>query len=308
MAAVPPAERDAPGLRVLSSGEPGYPAALHDLTDAPPRVWLRGEVPARGRCVAIVGSRAATSYGLGLARRLSSDLARLGIIVVSGLARGIDTAAHLGALEAGGATLAVLPFPLGEEPAAARPLARAIAARGALLSERAPGEPSFRHVFVERNRMIAALASAVVVVEAAERSGALSTAAAARRLGRPVLAVPGDVDRPTSAGTNELLRRGAALCASVADILPHVPAAASAGGGARGREKAGAPPAPDAAPAGAEARLAAALEPDAAPLERLAARAGVAPAEALAALLRLEWAGLAEARPGQRWRRGGSGA
>lgn len=270
-------------------GAPGYPLALLALPDAPPRVWLRGaEVPACARCVALVGSRAASPYGLAQAQRLAADLAALGLAVVSGLARGIDAAAHRGALATGGVTIAVVPSGLAHPtPAHHAALADAIAERGGtLLTEVGEGAPFGRGAFVKRNRLIAALAAVTIVVEAAEKSGALTTAARARALGRPVLAVPGDVDRPTVRGCLALLRAGAAPCADAGDVLAALRAAA---------------PAPASPPADPAARLAAAL--DAAPrtLDDLAARAALAPHAAHAELLRLEWAGVAVRRPGPRW-------
>src|SRR5439155_1170886 len=205
----PPAP--APIERSIRRGEDDYPAALLDLAHPPGVIHVRGALPPAGaRAVAIVGSRAATPYGLERAGRLAADLARLGLVIVSGLARGIDAAAHRCALEAGGVTVAVLPGGLDAiTPATHLGLAQRIARRGALLSEWPAAYGVRPGLFVRRNRLIAALSQATVVVEAAEKSGALSTAAVARRLGRPLLAVPGDVDRPTSRGCNALLRAGA---------------------------------------------------------------------------------------------------
>jgi len=282
----PPAP--APIERSIRRGEDDYPAALLDLAHPPGVIHVRGALPPAGaRAVAIVGSRAATPYGLERAGRLAADLARLGLVIVSGLARGIDAAAHRCALEAGGVTVAVLPGGLDAiTPATHMGLAQRIARRGALLSEW-PGAYGVRPgLFVRRNRLIAALSQATVVVEAAEKSGALSTAAVARRLGRPLLAVPGDVDRPTSRGCNALLRAGAHFCECAADVVRALPPAAT----------------PEPAWSD-EARLAAALGTEPLPAEALAARAGLAIERALGALLRLEWAGEAVAHPGQRWSR-----
>lgn len=250
-------------------------------------MWLRGAaVPGRARCVAVVGSRAASPYGAALARRLAADLAGLGLAVVSGLARGIDAAAHRGALEAGGHTVAVVPSGLDAvSPAHHAALAEEVAGRGTLLSEIAGGPPFGRGAFVRRNRLIAALAAVTVVVEAAERSGALTTASWALALGRPVLASPGDADRPTARGTLGLLRAGARPCADAGDVLAALAAAGP------GRD----------APAEPAARMAAALDATPRTLEDLAARAALEPAAAFAELLRLEWSGVASPRPGQRW-------
>jgi DNA processing protein len=289
-------------VRCACAGEPGYPAALRDLADAPARVWLRGDdVPAAARCVAIVGSRAASPYGRSMATRLARDLAGLGFTIVSGLARGIDAAAHDGALAAGGTTVAVVPSGLDQvTPPAHDALAATIAGRGTLLSEVAAGPPFGRGAFVRRNRLIAALAATTVVVEAAERSGALSTAAAAVALGRGLCAVPGDLDRPTARGVLALLRGGARVCADASDVLaagaspPRAPAARPEG-------------ATSAAAAAPLARLAAALSDTPRNAETLAAACGLPLSETLAALLRLEWAGLARPAGGQRWRRAGAG-
>jgi len=285
-ATVPPGSAAQRGERRIARGERDYPAALLDLADPPPEIHLRGALPA-GRAVAIVGSRAATPYGLERAERIAADLARLGLVIVSGLARGIDAAAHRGALEAGGITVAILPGGLSAiTPESHVGLAERIARRGALLSEWPGAFPARRGMFVRRNRLIAALSQATVVVEAAERSGAISTAAAARRLGRPLLAVPGDVDRATSRGCNALLRSGAAFCESAADVLRVLPAPGAAAGDASD-----------------EARLAAALTDDPLPAEALAQAAGLSIERALAGLLQLEWARAASAHPGQRWSR-----
>jgi DNA processing protein len=283
----PPREAAAAGAaeRLIRRGDLDYPAALLDLPHPPPELHLRGALPTGARAVAIVGSRAATRYGVEFAARLGADLARLGVAIVSGLARGIDAAAHRGALEAGGVTVAVLPGGLDAiTPAGHAGLAAQIARRGALLSEWPAEQSANAGLFLRRNRLIAALGAATVVVEAAEKSGALATAAVARRLGRPLLAVPGDVDRVTSRGCNRLLRAGAALCEGVSDVLHLLPEATTA-------------------TASDEARLAAALGDRPRPLEALALAAGLPVDRALAALLHLEWAGAAVAHPGQRWAR-----
>jgi DNA processing protein len=283
-----------PEARRIARGDADYPAGLRDLRDAPAALQVRGALPPWGRSVAVVGSRAATPYGLAFARRLAGDLAAAGVPVVSGLARGIDAAAHEGALAAGGPTVAVLPGGLDAiTPPEHTGLAERVAGRGALLSEWEGARPANRGMFVRRNRLIAALARVVVVVEAAERSGALSTASAARRLGRALLAVPGDIDRPTSRGANALLRAGARACLDAGDVLAALPATTT--GGAPAPADVG-----EVTPAG---RLLAILE--AGPLDAgsLAARAGLPPGAALAALLALEWAGAVERLPGPRWRR-----
>ncbi len=275
------------GARAAVRGEADFPPGLLDLPDAPRVVFLRGHVPPLGSAVAIVGARAASPYGMAQAAALAAGLARLGYTIVSGLARGVDGAAHRGALEAGGGSVAVLPGGLDEVvPRHHADLAEALCARGGLLTEQASGPPRYRAVFLARNRLIAALASATVVVEAAARSGALATAASARRLGRAVLAVPGDVDRETSRGTHALIRSGAALCEGAGDVLREIE---------HGRRRD--------PPRAAGSRLCAALGPDPRPVEELAAAAGLDLPETLGLLLELEWSGVATAAPGQRWRR-----
>jgi DNA processing protein len=281
--------------RALPASSPGFPAGFRDLADPPREIFVRGgELPTVGEAVAIVGSRAASPYGMDQARRLAGDLARIGIVIVSGLARGIDAAAHRGALEAGGRTVAVIPAGLDAiTPRHHLALAEAIAERGALVSEWASGPPRGPGVFVQRNRLIAALAAATVVVEAAERSGALSTAAAATRLGRPVLAVPGDVDRETARGCHALLRRGARLCEGAGDVLPAIDQTRAREPGSGATHAAVTP----------EGRILAALDEVPRTVDALAATSGLGVPEVLSALLALQWAGAAEARPGQRWAR-----
>jgi DNA processing protein len=285
------AEFDPPKDRAILAGEPDYPAELFELSDPPARLHVRGRWPLAAPRVAMVGSRAATGYGLRFAERLAADLASLGLVVVSGLAHGIDAAAHRGALAAGGTTCAVLPGSLDRiVPIAHVPLAREIARGGALVSERAAGAGTWASSFLERNRLIAALGQAVVVVEAAERSGALNTAAHARRLGRPLLAVPGDVDRATSRGCHALLRSGARVCEGAADVCAVLggPIPVHAGSG---RESGASDPV---------ARLLELLEGPAT-VEACAQAAGWSLEETLQQLLRLEWAGLVASGPGARW-------
>ena len=275
-----------PPVHSCAPGEPGYPPALQDLPHPPRRIFLQGEpLPAPERAVAIVGTRTATPYGRTIARRLAADLAARGITVVSGLARGVDEAAHTATLEAGGRTVAVIPSALDRvTPASHTALAERIALSGTLLTEVGEGGPFGRGAFVLRNRLIAALAGATVVVEAGRSSGALATAAVARALGRAVLAVPGDVDRPGAQGTLALLRLGARPCAVAADVLAALPA----------------PLTPEDSP---EARLEAALDLVPCDVDTLAAAAGLSIPDALARLLRLQWSGTAVAQPGGRWAR-----
>ncbi|HEX9189398.1 MAG TPA: DNA-processing protein DprA, partial [Vicinamibacteria bacterium] len=199
-----------------------YPAWLRTVYAAPPVLWVRGRLDAGegSRAVAVVGSRAATPLGLAFARTLARDLAAAGVTVVSGLARGIDTAAHQGALDAHGRTVAALGSGLDRlYPAENAALARAIEARGAVVSEFPLGTGPWKGNFPRRNRVIAGWARATVVVEAGARSGALSTARAALDEGREVMAVPGHPTLPGAEGTNALLRDGAALVRGADDVL-----------------------------------------------------------------------------------------
>ena len=213
---------EALGVRIVGRDEAGYPSWLRRVYAAPPVLWVRGALaPDEGeRAVAVVGSRAATGLGLAFARTLARDLAAAGLTVVSGLARGIDTAAHQGALDTFGRTVAVLGSGLDRlYPAENAPLARAIERDGAVVSEFPLGTSPWKGHFPRRNRVIAGWARATVVVEAGARSGALSTARAALDEGRDVMAVPGHPSQPGAEGTNALLRDGAALVRGAEDVL-----------------------------------------------------------------------------------------
>ena len=209
---------------------PLYPARLANLADPAPLLLIRGEPRAlAGPGVAVVGSRAASAYGLAVAQRLSAELARAGLVVISGLARGVDAAAHRGALEAGGLTVAFQACgPDRVYPSAHRELARRIERQGAVVTEFPPGTRPLRQYFPLRNRLISGLARALVVVEARERSGSLITAAHALDQGIDVLAVPGPVTAPTSVGPNRLIRDGAFVALEAADVVEVIgPGAAS---------------------------------------------------------------------------------
>ena len=211
------------GLRFLGRSDPGYPPLLRELHDPPAGLFLRGqgdpgllERPA----VAIVGPRACSSYGAQVARTVGREAAAAGLVVVSGLARGVDGEAHRGALEAGGATIAVLGCGVDRDyPAAHAQLAGRICERALVVSEYAPGVEPAPWRFPARNRIVAGLALATVIVEARERSGALITADFALEAGREVFAVPGEITSSLSAGTNALLRLGATPLTSTGDVL-----------------------------------------------------------------------------------------
>jgi len=211
--------------RALTRGDAGFPSSLAEVPDAPATLHVRGALlDADALAVAIVGSRRATPYGLEVAETLAADLAARGVTIVSGLARGIDSAAHRGALRVGGRTLAVLGSGVDViYPPENRRLAAEIAARGALVSQFAPGTPPLPHNFPTRNQVIAALSLAVVVVEAAEKSGSLITARLAAELGREVLAVPGRITAPESRGANRLIQDGAHVAMGWDDVVGVLP-------------------------------------------------------------------------------------
>ncbi len=207
--------------RMIVPTDAEYPPNLAQLEDYPLVLFLRGLPLPPEPLVAVVGSRMATPYGLVVAERLGRDLARSGVSVVSGLARGVDTAAHRGALRFPEShPVAVLGCGLDHDyPAENRPLKDLLERHGTLVSEYPPSEPPVAWHFPARNRILAGLCRAVVVVEASERSGALITARCALNAGREVMVVPGDVGQPTSRGTFELLRDGATPVACAAHIL-----------------------------------------------------------------------------------------
>ncbi|HLN32176.1 MAG TPA: DNA-processing protein DprA [Gemmataceae bacterium] len=209
------------GVRLLVHGTADYPESLANIASPPHLLYVRGEIQAKDRnAVAIVGSRHCTAYGKRISERLASELTRAGYTIVSGLARGIDGIAHRAALQSGGRTLAVLAGGLSKTyPPEHAGLADEVAAGGALISEAAMRMEPMAGMFPARNRLISGLSRAVLVIEAAEKSGALITASHAAEQGRTVFAVPGPLDSPASAGTHELLRKGAVLIRGVDDIL-----------------------------------------------------------------------------------------
>jgi DNA processing protein len=210
------------GIEIVGCDDDHYPLWLRRTCTPPPVLWVKGTlVPEEGATsLAVVGSRAASPLGLAFARRLSDELASAGLVVVSGLARGIDSAAHRGCLDAGGRTVAVLGSGLDRiYPPENTGLAAQVEERGAVVSEFPLGTGPLRPHFPRRNRLIAGWSRAVVVVEAGSRSGALSTARAALDEGRDVMAVPGHPSEPQSEGANRLLQDGAALVRGASDVL-----------------------------------------------------------------------------------------
>jgi DNA processing protein len=289
------------GARLLTLGDPDYPAALAALDDAPPVLSALGDVGLLSRkSVGVVGARNASANGRKLAEMIARDLAAAGYAVVSGLARGVDAAAHRGALPATVAVVAggidVVYPPEHEE------LYRAIAAGGAVVAELPVGTvPQARH-FPRRNRLISGLSLGVLVVEAAQRSGSLITARFALEQGREVLAVPGSPLDPRCQGTNHLLRQGAVLTESAADVIAALegmtPAAPALGPLAL--EEAEAPPLDDSALAEARRSVAELLGPAPVATDELLRQGQLPAAVVRTVLLELELAGRLERHPGGR--------
>jgi DNA processing protein len=274
------------GVPMVTVFDEVYPDRLREIADPPLALWVRGDASVLvSPAVAVVGSRQATSSGLAMARQLGREIAAAGLTVVSGLARGIDAAAHQGSLDAGGATIAVLGSGIDViYPREHADMAVAIGTRGALVSEHVPGTPPLPPYFPLRNRVISGLSLAVVVVEASERSGSLITARLALEQGRDVLAVPGPVMPGRHRGCHALIKDGARVVETVRDVLEEIGWTAL-------------PPGSAAKPLSVngfdvDLRPGEALTADA-----LAERTGRAVAEILAALTRLELAGLVARTP-----------
>ena len=209
------------GVVPLAFGDDRYPARLAAIGDPPPMLWVRGNVSALSEpAIGMVGSRAATSYGLEMSKRIAMDLARAGVTIVSGLARGVDSAAHRAALLGRGRTIGVLGCGIDRiYPAEHKELAREMEQAGAVVSEFPPGVPPLPHHFPMRNRIISGLSLAVVVVEAPQKSGSLITASAAAEQGRDVMVVPGQVTGGRNRGGHLLIRDGAKIVECSDDIL-----------------------------------------------------------------------------------------
>jgi DNA processing protein len=285
------------GARLLFLGEPDYPALLAELDDAPAVLTVRGDLAlASRRTVAMVGARNASAASCRFARQLAHDLAREGAAVVSGLARGIDTAAHQGACPA---TIAVIAGGIDVAyPPENEALQQRIAAEGLLIAEMPPGtEPRARH-FPHRNRIIAGLSLGTVVVEAAPRSGSLITARLAGEQGREVMAVPGHPSDPRAQGANGLIREGAVLVQDAADILQQVsPIDARA---VRAPASGWGAPVPEDATDAERRRLVALMGHVPVPVDELVRQSGLAPAVVQTVLLELELAGRLERHAGAR--------
>lgn len=287
-----------PDAAVISLADPGYPAALLGSADPPPLLFARGRLELLSRpALAIVGSRNCSAQGAANAQTFARHLAAGGLTIVSGLALGIDAAAHTGALEGGEAsTIAVLGTGADRiYPASNRALAERIAREGLIISEFPLGTPALTHHFPRRNRIIAGLSQGVLVVEAALRSGSLITARLAAESGREVFAIPGSIHSPLARGCHRLIRDGAKLVETAADILEELRLPAAPSGAT-----------PDAAtPARSpqQQRVLAALGHDPVELDALGTRLGMEAGALLAVLLELELAQDVERLPGNRYQR-----
>lgn len=314
-----------PHRHLLTLDNPAYPPALLELTDPPPLLYAYGELACLQRpALTIVGSRSATADGLDNARAFARWLAGHGCCIVSGLARGIDGAAHAGALAAGpqgGGTIAVLGTGIDRVyPDVHRDLAHQIVDGGLLISEFPLGASALPGHFPRRNRVVAALGAGILVVEATLRSGSLITARLGNELGREVFAIPGSIHSPQSRGCHRLIREGAKLVETAADIVEELgarlklPMPASPASGAatrsRGDSHAGRRVAPS-SPSGADRdawtvpaqQLWDALGADPVDVDRLCRRTGLPSEQAQAGLLELELAGVVERQPDGRYRR-----
>jgi DNA processing protein len=286
---------EALGARLLCACEADYPAALAAVDPPPPVIWTRGDAALLNRpVVAVVGARVASAGGQRFARGLAADLGAAGHVVASGMARGVDGAAHEGALPTG--TVAVLGGGIDDVyPHEHRDLYERIVAHGCVVSENAPGRTATARDFPRRNRIISGLSRAVIVVEAELRSGSLITARLAAEQGREVLAVPGSPLDPRARGTNDLIRQGAALCEGVDDVLR----ALEGVGGFYEPERPFAPPsAGDADVDAVREKVAALLSPTAVSRDELVRATGAPVHVVMAALTELALAGRAELLPG----------
>lgn len=282
-----------PGQQIVTLADAAYPSSLLEIADPPCLLYVRGDSALlAGRGIAVVGSRNATPGGAKTAEAFARALAGQGLTITSGLALGIDAAAHRGALAAGGKTIAVVGTGADRlYPARNRELALAIVEHGAIVSEFPLGTPALAANFPRRNRLISGLSRGVLVVEAAPESGSLITARLAAEQGREVFAIPGSIHSPVSRGCHKLIKQGAKLVETAADILEEL-------------GDAGPQPALAADPAGTEADpLLAALGHDPCSLDELAERTGRAADDLLTALFALELAGRLATLPGNRYQR-----
>lgn len=281
-------------IETVTLSSPRYPDRLRRIHDPPSVISVRGDLRPDEPAVAVVGSRRATAAGRVVTERLAAGLARHGVAVVSGLARGIDAVAHRAALEAGGRTVAVLGCGLDVVyPPEHAALLEAIVRQGCVISEFPLGTPPLPGHFPQRNRIIAGLALGVVVVEGDERSGTLSTAGHALDAGREVMAVPGSVLNPLSRAPNGLIRQGAALVESAEDVLAELGLPLQAARTASGE--------PPELPAGAAALVWQAVAGEPVHIDQLVLVAGLPAGEVAAILIDLELRGLVQQLPGKQF-------
>lgn len=292
------------GARVISWDSPEYPASLRTIANPPIVLYVWGDLRVEdAHALGIVGSRSVTHYGIESAKKLSFQLAYAGYAIVSGLARGIDTAAHNGALAANGRTIAVIGSGLAKlYPPENHGLAEKIAKSGAVVSEYPMERPADRQTFPYRNRIVAGWGRGLLVVEAGLNSGALITADQAIEQGRPVFAVPGQIDRPTSAGSNKLIQQGARLVTSANDILDELGQLfPSERRSLSAAPKSDAPAASPAKFTQDETLIATALEAGELTLDELAAATRLPPYKVSSTLTMLELKRVIRALPGQRF-------
>ncbi len=300
------ARATAAGVHLLAFGQPGYPAYLAAIPAVPRVLYVKGSIlPADERAVALVGTRHPTAYGRKVAKALGESLARAGVTVVSGLARGIDGIAHRGALDGGGRTLAVLAGGLSRiYPPEHRGLADEVVAKGALVTESVMEQESVQGLFPARNRIISGLSKVVVIVQAPTKSGALITATLAGEQGRTVMAVPGPVEEERCAGCNALIRDGAVLCRNVNDILEELDGVSAVAMRARTAEAADAPPVgPPPGMDAMQSRVYEALSDGARSIDQLAQGLDLKVAELAGTLLMLEMKKVVRRLPGSRYER-----
>ena len=288
------------GVGLLAWDAPGYPQALTGIPDAPLLLYCRGDGELSGPAAAVVGSRTATPYGLRQGRRFGVELARAGVLVVSGLARGVDSQAHEGALAAGGRTWAVLGGGLARiYPPENDPLARRLVDSGGCLLSELPLDayPGKAH-FIRRNRIISGLCWATVVVEGRGTSGSLVTAHCAQEQSRELFAVPGPADSPLSEGPHRLLRLGAKVACEAADVLRTLPAGAALAARAAGPRPG---PGSGAALSLEYRKILKWLVADAMTVDALAEETGIALPQLVTILFEMELQGLVRPFPGQRY-------
>ena len=286
------------GYRIIPLTDPVYPPLLREIPDPPPLLYVFGNMGNTERSISVVGSRNATGYGVSTTKRLCETLAQLGITVVSGMARGIDTAAHIGALRGHGNTIAVLGSGFDRiYPAENRDLFYEISRNGAVISEFPLNTEPDPHNFPTRNRIISGISLGTIVVEATQKSGSLITARLAAEQNREVFAVPGNVHSFKSIGTHRLIKQGAKLVEHAQDILEELPPGVVSG------KPTDAPPKQKRLPALSrdESRVFDVLEPYPIHIDELARKTGISPGELAGILLSLELKGLVDQMPGKRF-------